>query len=333
MKKWLLGAVAASGLFLASCGRSPEVASTEAGRVREDELYERMKNEVTQSGMTFGEQMLQQILLEDILAEAYDDEVTEEEIDELYTAEAEQFGGVEEFENTIENQGLSADEVRDSLRMTLHVRRAVENHVEITEEDIQAAYDEYEVLPTVAHILVEEEELAQDIISQVNDGAEFGELVSEHSIDHGTVPANGELPLEQGRFVPEFEEAANQLEEGEVTQEPVATEYGYHIIKLVDNGEKGTFEEERENIEDMLIESYLNDPQVVQEAVGELVRNANVQITDEELSGAMQQFMATPELPTEEPGEEPVEEDATDETDTDADTETEEDTDTSQDDE
>lgn len=334
MKKWLVGAMACSGLLLASCSNSPEVASTEAGRVREDELYERMKSEPTESGMTYGEQMLQQILLEDILENEFEDAVADEDVEAEFEVQAEQYGGAEAFEELLAGQGLSSDDVKENIRTSLYVQEAILQQNEITDEDVQAAYDEYTVSSTVAHILVEEEELAQDIIDQLNDGADFGELVAEHSLDTGTIEANGELPLEPGRFVPEFEAAAFELEEGEITQEPVGSEFGYHVIKMVEIGEKGTLEEERENIESLIIAGYMQDQQLVQQAISQVVQDANVQIADEELSGAMQQFMQMPEIeePVEEPdateGEDETEETETPEEDTE---ETEEDTDTSED--
>lgn len=331
----LFGAVACSGLLLAGCASSPEVASTVAGRVREDELYERMKNEVTQSGMTFGEQMLQQILLEDILDHAYGDEVSDEDIDAELEREAEPYGGIEEFEEMIAMQGMSLDDVRNSVRTSLQVRAAIKDHVEITEEEIEEAYENYAIDSTVAHILVEDLGLAEEIIDELNDGADFGELVAEHTLDTGTIESDGELVLEPGRFVPEFEEAAMELEEGEFTQEPVESQFGYHIIKLVEEGEKGTLEEERETIEAMILDSYMQDQAVVQEAIGELVRNANVQISDEDLTGAMQQFMEpAPEQQEmdEDMLDELLEEDGNDveenpETDEDADADTDTDTD------
>ncbi|OJF95766.1 peptidylprolyl isomerase [Alkalibacterium sp. 20] len=294
MKKWLVGAMASSGLLLASCSSSPEVASTEAGRIREDDLYERMKNEPTESGMSYGEQMLQQILFEDILENEFGDAVSDEDVDAEFEAEAEPYGGVEAFEEMLTAQGLSLDDVKQNIRTSLYVKEAILAHTDMTDEEVEAAYDEYIADTTVAHILVEEEELAQDIIDQLNDGADFGELVAEHSIDTGTVEANGELALEPGRFVPEFEEAAAELEQDEITQEPVESEFGYHIIKMVEMGEKGTLEEERENIETMITDGYMQDQQLVQEAISNVVQGANVQITDEELAGAMQQFMDMP---------------------------------------
>lgn len=294
MKKWLVGAIAGSGLLLAGCQSSPEVASTEAGRIREDDLYERMKNEMTQSGMTYGEQMLQQMMLEDILENAYGDQVSDEDIDQEVEREAEPYGGVEEFEQMLEMQGMSMDDIRENVRTSLQVRAAISDHVEISEEEIEEAYENFAIDSTVAHILVEDFDLAEELIDELNDGADFSELVQEHSTDTGTVENNGELLLEPGRLVPEFEEAAMELEEGEITQEPVESQFGYHIIKMVEIGEKGSLEEERDIIEDMILDSYMQDQMVVQEAIGQLVRDANVQIADDELAGAMQQFLQEP---------------------------------------
>lgn len=299
MKKWLVGVVAGSGLLLAGCQSSPEVASTEAGRIREDDLYERMKNEMTQSGMTYGEQILQQMLLEDILENAYGDQVTDEDVEAEIEREAEPYGGVDEFEQMLEMQGMSMEEVRTSVRTSLQVRAAISDHVEITEEEIEEAYENFVVDATVAHILVEDFDLAEELIEELNEGADFGELVAEHTVDTGSIETNGEMPLEPGRFVPEFEEAAMELEEGEITQEPVESQFGYHIIKMVEMGEKGSLEEERDMLEEMILDSYMQDQMIVQEAIGELVRDANVQIADEDLAGAMQQFL-------QEPGEQPM---------------------------
>ncbi|MDZ7834276.1 MAG: hypothetical protein U5K84_01970 [Alkalibacterium sp.] len=69
---------------------------------------------------------------------------------------------------------------------------------------------------------------------------------------------------------------------------------------MVEVGEKGTLEEERENIETMIIEGYMQDQELIQQAISQVVQDANIQIEDEDLQGAMQQFME--QMPgTEEP--------------------------------
>ncbi|MFC6464752.1 peptidylprolyl isomerase [Marinilactibacillus sp. GCM10026970] len=341
MKKWLIATMACSGILLASCSNSPEVASTENGRIREDALYERMKNEVTQSGQKYGEQMLQQMLLEDILENAHGDQVSEEDVDAEFESEAEQYGGVDQFEELIANQGLDVDDLKQTMRTSLLVEKAISEYADFSDEDIQEAYDNYSVNNTISHILVEDEDTANDIIEQLNDGADFSELVQEYSTDTASVANNGEMELVEGQFVPEFEEAANALEnEGDVTQEPVQSQFGYHVIKLVKVGEKGTLDEERETIEENMIAEKLADQAYVQEVISSLVADANVQIADDDLSNAMSAYMqpATEEQPVEEETpaddatdtEENTEENSDENTDENTETDTEENTEDSE---
>lgn len=313
MKKWLIATMACSGLLLASCSSSPEVASTENGRIRQDEFYERMKNETTQTGQTYGEQILQQMLLEDVLENAYGDQVTEEDVDAEFEVEAEQYGGVETFEEMLTSQGMSADDLKETIRTSLLVETAIKEHADFSDEEIQEAYDNYSPGSTVAHILVDEEDTAKDIIQQLNDGADFGELVQEYSTDTATVSTNGEMELVPGQTVPEFEEAAMALEnEGDITQEPVQSDYGYHVIKLIESGEKGTLEEERDNVIDTLVEEKMADQDYILEVISDLVADANIQIADDDLSGAMSAYMEPAE--TETPAEDETTEDTTDTT-------------------
>lgn len=306
-----MGTMVCSGILLASCSDNPEVASTEAGRIREDEFYERLKNEPMQGGATFGQQMLQQMLIEDILENAYGDQVNDDAVEAEYEAQAEQSGGVEQFEMMIEQAGMTPDDVRNNLRINLYLREAVRERVEITDEDLQELYEADAAVPEgtrVAHILVDDEELANDIIDQLNEGADFAELVQEHSQDPGSIETNGEYVLDAQQMDPAFVEGAMALEEGEITQEPVQGMSGYHIIQMVELGEEqAPFEERRDELEEQYLDSYTQqDPQLINEIMYELVQDANVQISDEDLQGAMEAFMTPPQ--EEEINEDPLDE-------------------------
>ena len=86
------------------------------------------------------------------------------------------------------------------------------------------------------HILVESEELAQDLLDQLADGADFAALAAEHSTDPGSAANGGDLGwFPRGMMVPTFEEAAFSLEPGEIS-EIVPTDYGFHIIKVLEKG-------------------------------------------------------------------------------------------------
>jgi len=293
MKKILLGSIAGTSLFLASCGSSPEVASTEDGRIRQDDLYERMKTTPAQSGGTYGELILQTMLIEDALASQYSDQVSDDEVQSRLDSTAESYGGSDQFQQALQQTGMETSTVENTVRTNLYLREAVKANTDISDQEIQDFYDQSIPEGTnVSHILVEDEQTANDLINQLNDGADFATLAQENSIDQGTAQNGGEMELQSGQMVPEFEDAAMQLSEGDVTQEPVQTQYGYHIIKMNEKPEKQPLEEVRDQaINDYVEQELVTDPQVVNEVIMTVMQNANVQIADEELQGAIEPFM------------------------------------------
>ena len=83
-----------------------------------------------------------------------------------------------------------------------------------------------------SHILVKKQSEALAILERLKKGEGFTNLARELSIDKGSAKRGGDLGLfGRGMMVKEFEEAAFKLKKGEITQEPVKTEFGYHIIK------------------------------------------------------------------------------------------------------
>lgn len=82
------------------------------------------------------------------------------------------------------------------------------------------------------HILVETKQQADQVITQLNSGADFAKLAATHSQDTGSKDAGGDLGFfALGVMMPEFETKVFSMKAGEVS-EPVKTEFGYHVIKL-----------------------------------------------------------------------------------------------------
>lgn len=95
--------------------------------------------------------------------------------------------------------------------------------------------DEKETEPqkTEEELKAEAKDKAADIINQLKNGADFDKLMAENSQDldqEGKLNGATGYIFTKGEMVPQFEEAAFALKEGEYTQEPVETDYGYHII-------------------------------------------------------------------------------------------------------
>ena len=304
MKKLLVTAFATTALLLAGCSdEGAEVASTEAGRIREQDLYEEMKNEPLQSGMTVGETVLQKMLLESIFEQLYGDQVTEEDVDAEIEKSAEPFGTMDEYKELLEAQGINPEYVRDNVYLSLLMRAALLDSVEITDEMIEEQYEASKPAYTAQHILVEDEETAKDIIAQLNDGADFGELVTEHSTDPGSLETEGTYTFGTGEMVPEFESAVDALEPGELTQEPVESSHGFHVIRRLELDVE-PLEDQREELEEAAINGYLQDQAFMAELITGLAEKANVQIADQELAGAMAAYLPQEEVPAEAEGEE-----------------------------
>lgn len=131
------------------------------------------------------------------------------------------------------------EDAKKEIVATVFLQTEIEKKV--TDEALQAAYDEYVAnLPEVeevkaAHILVESEEEANAIIQELENGADFAEVAKEKSTDKGSAARGGELGyFTQQDVVPEFATAAFEQEPGTHSFTPVQSDFGYHIIKVED---------------------------------------------------------------------------------------------------
>ena len=141
------------------------------------------------------------------------------------------------------------------------------NYVELSLDDIEeqeaadyetlrSLYDEDKELFTnpeqrsAQHILVEERELAESLLVEIQQGADFSELARIHSIDTSTKDSGGDLGyFERDIMVPEFDKVVFEMDIGELS-EVVETDYGFHIIKLTEVQPENikSFEESREQL-------------------------------------------------------------------------------------
>lgn len=158
----------------------------------------------------------------------------------------------------------------------------------ISEEEVRARYEEEVAAMPAAeeinarHILVETEEEARSIIEELDGGADFAELAKEHSTD-GSAANGGDLGyFQRGQMVPAFEEAAFALEPGSYTQNPVESQFGWHVIKVEDKrtAEPPAFEAVSDQVRQIVLRQRYLD--VLQEARGD----AEVEIADPELAEA-----------------------------------------------
>lgn len=127
-------------------------------------------------------------------------------------------------------------------RQSIAIRALVQDYLKknpVKDADIQAEYDKFKSQAGdkeyhARHILVEKEEDAKGIISKLKGGAKFEELAKQ-SKDPGSAANGGDLDwASPASFVKPFSDAMVALQKGQITETPVKTQYGFHVIKLED---------------------------------------------------------------------------------------------------
>ncbi len=112
-----------------------------------------------------------------------------------------------------------------------------------SDAEVQAEYDKFKSQSSgteyrARHILVEKEDDAKALIAQIKGGASFEELAKKNSKDPGSGQNGGDLDFANpGSYVPEFSQAMMKLKKGDMTDAPVKSQFGFHIIKLEDTRE------------------------------------------------------------------------------------------------
>ena len=130
------------------------------------------------------------------------------------------------------------DFVIEKVLMQAFLSKYVQENIK--EENIKASYNNFIADETsreeikASHILMDTESEAIDVINMLNDGDDFAELAKNKSTGPSG-PSGGDLGwFKRGQMVPPFEKAAFSLNKNEITQRPVQTQFGWHVIKIFD---------------------------------------------------------------------------------------------------
>jgi len=126
------------------------------------------------------------------------------------------------------------------------------------------------------HILVDNEDLAKKIIADLKKGGDFAALAKEYSKDPGS-DHSGDLGFfKQDEMVPEFAAAAFAMQPGQVSDTPVHTQFGWHVIQVLErrHSEAPTFEQAHDELRQ----------RVVQEGVQKALADARSRVTVEEFN-------------------------------------------------
>jgi peptidyl-prolyl cis-trans isomerase C len=182
------------------------------------------------------------------------------------------------LDQMIDREALVIQAKKEGLEKDPQVQHAIDR---ATDQVLQNAMLSREITPTVTdaalkakydaeiankpgeeevhaqHILVPTEDAAKKIIEQLKKGADFATLAKSESKDPGAQNGGDLGFFKKTDMVPEFATAAFALKPGEFTQTPVKTQFGYHVIKLIERraAPPQTFDEAKEQLRQELIQA------------------------------------------------------------------------------
>jgi len=218
MKKTLLSVALLAAVSLPVLAQNIAVVN---GKPVPTSRVEALKQQVERSGRPVTPEMMGQIKEELIAREVFIQEARKRGLD-----------ASEDYKNQLE-----------LARQTILIRELFADFQKknpVTDAEVKAEYDKFVAANggkeyRARHILVEKEDEALALIAQIKKGGSFEDLAKKASKDPGSGANGGDLDwANAGSYVAEFSAAMTKLDKGQMTETPVKTQFGFHIIRVDD---------------------------------------------------------------------------------------------------
>ena len=222
MKRTVLAISALTALLLSATAQTDDVIAIINGVEIPKSKFEMLVQSQTKQGQADSPEMRESIMEVMITREILAQEALRRELDQE-----------ESFQ-------LQMDASKEQLLLTTLFSQIIKES-EPSEDDKRSEYSRLKKASAgnkeylVRHILVDDKDTAVEIVSKLESGENFETLAAEHSNDTNSKNIGGKLDWSAPeRFVKPFSDAMVSLEKGSLTQEPVLTDYGYHVIESLD---------------------------------------------------------------------------------------------------
>ncbi len=253
---------------------APATGAAPAGAAQQDPVVARVNGtELHRSEVLAARQMLpaqvQQIPFDQVYPQLLDSLVTN-----LLAAQAGRKQKLADDPEVKKRLQWAQDQIIEEVYLGRYIRGAM------TDDRIKARYDQFvkdqkpQDQVNAKHILVKTEDEAKAVIADLKGGGDFAAIAKEKSNDPGTKATGGDLGwFTKDEMVPEFAEAAFKLQKGQYTETPVKTQFGYHVIMLVDRrtAPPPTMEEARPQVVALL------QRELIEQKVKELRTSAKIE--------------------------------------------------------
>ncbi len=296
--------VTASALLLSACGsnatetKDNTLISSKAGDVKVADVMKKIGNEQI-ANTSFS------IVLNKILADKYKDKVDTKDIDDDIKKEEKQYGGKDQFEKMLKQQGTSLDDYKEQKKLSAYQKQLLVDRVKVSDKEIK------DNSKKASHILIKvksksndkdkeglsdkkAKEKAEKLQKEVEkDPSKFGKIAKKESMDSSSAKKDGSLGyVIKGQMVDSFEKALLKLKEGKIS-DVVKTDYGYHIIKA---DKETDFNSEKFSIKQKIIEQKVQKkPKLLTDAYKDLLDEYKVDYKDRDIKKAIEDSILDPD--------------------------------------
>lgn len=293
--------ITASAVLLGACGndtpssKNQTLISSKAGDVKvEDVMKEIGKDQIASNSF--------KVLLSKILKDKYGDKVNDDDIEKQIDSEVKKYGGKDQFESLLKQQGMTMDKYKEQRKMMEYQKALLNEKVDISDKEIK------DNTKKASHILIkvkqdkndkeglsdkEAKKKIDEIKKQLDKNPkDFDKLAKEESMD-SSKDKNGSLGyVVKGQMVKPFEKALFKLKDGEIS-DVVKTDYGYHIIRA---DQPTDFNKEKSKLKEKITQNKLQEkPEILTDAYKKLLDEYKVDYKDSDIKKAIEDNILNPE--------------------------------------
>lgn len=297
----LIVPVTAGVLLLGGCSsdstdsKDNTLISSKAGNVTVKDVMDKIgKDQIASTSFS--------IELNKILADKYKDKVDTKRIDDDIKKEEKQYGGKDQFESMLKQQGMTLDDYKEQKRLSAYQKQLLNDKVKVSDKEIK------DDTKKASHILIKvksdsdkeglsdkkakakAEKIQKEVEKNPN---KFDDIAKKESMDSTSAKKGGSLGyVIKGQMVDKFDKALFKLKEGQIS-DIVKTEYGYHIIKA---DKEDDFNKQKSQLKTKIIEQKVQkNPKLLTNAYKDLLKEYNVDYKDSDIKKSVEDTILNPE--------------------------------------
>lgn len=297
----LIVPVTAGVLLLGGCSshstdsKDNTLISSKAGNVTVKDVMDKIgKDQIASTSFS--------IELNKILADKYKDKVDTKRIDDDIKKEEKQYGGKDQFESMLKQQGMTLDDYKEQKKLSAYQKQLLNDKIKVSDKEIK------DDTKKASHILIKvksdsdkeglsdkkakakAEKIQKEVEKNPN---KFDEIAKKESMDAASAKKGGSLGyVIKGQMVDKFDKALFKLKEGQIS-DIVKTEYGYHIIKA---DKEDDFNKQKSQLKTKIIEQKVQkNPKLLTNAYKDLLKEYNVDYKDSDIKKSVEDTILNPE--------------------------------------